>query len=225
MAGVNKISSGILTGVSKALGAATNCKPMRWLGDQFQKNPEKALALTTVGSIVVKDGVGCYKYVTQSLNNEKIPEKQRNFVAALDLTNGVLMIAAQIAMFFAMRKFSEPIFNKLFKGSFNDKNAKDIASRIRMLQRANGIEPSRKLTIEKKYKEVRKEALDVFKFVADIAAATIIGKRVIVPFIATPLANIVKDKMNLHKHGDAPKKEDNKAVAESDKQQKLDVKS
>ena len=75
MAGVNKVSSGILTGVSKALGAATNCKPMRWLGDQFQKNPEKALALTTVGSIVVKDGVGCYKYVTQSLKNKERKSK------------------------------------------------------------------------------------------------------------------------------------------------------
>ena len=216
MTNVNQISSGILTGVSKALGAATNCKPMRWLGDQFQKNPEKALALTTVGSIVVKDGVGCYKYVTQSLNNEKIPEKQRSFVAALDLTNGVLMIAAQIAMFFAMRKFSEPIFNKLFKNSFNEKNAKDIASRIRMLQRSHDIKPSRKLTIEKEYQKVRKEALDVFKFVADIAAATIIGKRVIVPFIATPLANVVKGKMEEHKHKDDPKVEEKHEIDHDD---------
>ena len=225
MSGIDRITSGIMTSISKVLGAASNAKPMKKLGEQFQKNPENTLALMTVASIVVKDGVGCYKYVTQSLNNERIPEKQRNFVAALDLTNGILMILAQIGMFFAMKKFSEPIFNRLFKKSFNDKNAKDIVTRIRMLQHKAGIEPARKLTIEKEYEKVRKEALDVFKFVADIAAATIIGKRVIVPFIATPLANIVKDKMNLHKHGDAPKKEDNKAVAESDKQQKLDVKS
>ena len=202
MAGIDKITSGFFSGAASVLGAATKAKPVKWLGDQFQKNPEKALALTTVASIVIKDGVGCYKYVTQSLNNERIPEKQRSFVAALDLTNGVLMIAAQIAMFFAMRKFSEPIFNKLFKKSFNEKNAKDIATRIRMLQREQGATPSRKMTINKEYQKVRDDALAVFKFVADIAAATIIGKRVIVPFIATPLASKVQSKMEASKHKD-----------------------
>ena len=95
-------------------------------------------------------------------------------------------------------------------------NAKDIASRIRMLQRSHGIEPSRKLTIEKEYQKVRKEALDVFKFVADIAAATIIGKRVIVPFIATPLANIVKGKMGDHKHKDDHKVEEKHEIDHDD---------
>lgn len=217
MSGIDRITSGIMSGASKVLGKASQIKPMRWLGDQFQKNPEKALAYTTVASIVVKDGVGCYKYVTQSLNNDKIPEKQRSFVAALDLTNGVLMILAQIGMFFAMRKFSEPIFNRLFRGSFNEKNAKEIASRIRMKFAEKGKEAPRKLVIDREYQKIRKDALDVFKFVADIAAATILGKRVIVPFIATPLANVVKDKMEEHKHKDDPK-----AVESTEKTEKVD---
>ena len=206
MSGIDRITSGIANGASRILGAASKAKPMRWLGDKFQKNPETALALTTVASIVVKDGVGCYKYVTQSLNNEKIPEKQRSFVAALDLTNGVLMILAQIGMFFAMRKLSEPIFNRLFKKSFNEQNAKDIASRIRMLME----KAPRKLTINKEYNKVREDALAVFKFVLDIGAATILGKRVIVPFIATPLANKVKDKMDAKIHHEAQKPVENK---------------
>ena len=188
---------------AKWIGKATKSKPLRKLGDKFQENPEKALALTTVASIVVKDGVGCYKYVTQSLNNDKIPDERRGFVAALDLTNGLLMIVAQIAMFAAMRKYSEPIFNKLFKKSFNEKSFSDIATKIRMLA---GKDAPRKLNIEKEYKKVRKDALDLFKFVADIAAATIIGKRVIVPFVATPLANVVKDKMEKHGIGVDKKK-------------------
>lgn len=218
MLGIDGITSGIAKGASKLLGAASKAKPMKKLGEQFQKNPEQALALTTVASIVVKDGVGCYKYVTQSLNNEKIPEKQRSFVAALDLTNGVLMIGAQIAMFFAMRKFSKPFFNWIFKGSFNEKNAKDITSRIRMQFENEGKKAPRKLTINKEYEKVKDDALGVFKFVADIAAATILGKRVIVPFIATPLANVVKDKMDAKKHKNDPKPEENKDG------QKLDIK-
>ena len=171
-----------------------NLNPIKWLDKKFQKDPEKALAYLTVASIIAKDGYGCYMYVKQSLNNKEIPEKRRNFVAATDLTNGALMILAQIAMFAAMRKYSEPLFNKLFKKSFNPKLECEIAERIRMNQKQVGKSISRKIEIGKEHKEVRKDALEAFKYVLEIGAATIIGKRVIVPFISTPLANIVKDK-------------------------------
>ena len=52
--------------------------------------------------------------------------------------------------------------------------------------------------------KVQKGALDVFKFVLDTAAATIIGKRVIVPLIATPFASKVEkwlDKREKMKNG------------------------
>lgn len=176
---------------AKALGSVTKTKPIKWIGDQFQKNPEKALAYSTVGSIIIKDGVGCYKYVTQSMNNKDIPDERRNFVAALDLSNGILMILAQIGMFFAMRKFSEPIFDKLFKKSFSTEPLSNIATKIRMEDKS-----TRKLVFNKSAEKIRKDSLDLFKFVADIAAATIIGKRVIVPFIATPVANAIKGKMD-----------------------------
>lgn len=195
---VGKISSSIQTGASRILGGFSNMKPMQRLSNYFQKDPVNAIALTTVGSIIVKDGVGCYKYVTQSLNNDKIPEKKRKFVAALDLTNGVLMIAAQIGMFFAMKKLSEPFFNKIYKKTFNSKNIKQGIERIRMLQDKKGLKISRKMNLEKDFSEVKKGALDVFRFVADIAAATILGKRVIVPLIATPLASKVQSMMDKH---------------------------
>ena len=188
--------SGIYQIGSKIMGAFTNCKPMVKLANAFQKNPEKCLALTTIGSIVVKDGIGCYKYVTQSLNNKEIPEKRRKFVAALDLTNGVLMILAQIGMFFAIRKVSEPLFNRLFKKTFNPKMQKNIISRIREAQRQAGEIITDKSVLNKKYMNMRKDALATFKFIVDLAAATIVGKRIIVPLIATPLAKKVEAKMN-----------------------------
>jgi hypothetical protein len=184
---------------AQALGSITKSKPIKWIGNKFQKDAAKALAATTVSSIIIKDGLGCAMYVNQSLNNKKIPEKKRKFVAALDLTNGLLMIGAQIGMFFAMKKFSEPIFNKLFKNSFNGESARNIYSRIRMNMQKLGFTPPRKLALEKEFQKVRKDALDVFKFVADISAATIVGKRVIVPFIATPLAGKVEKRMNKNK--------------------------
>ena len=198
--------------------------PIKWLDKSFQKDPVKALAYTTVASIIIKDGVGCYKYVTQSLNNKEIPEKRRNFVAALDLTNGILMIIAQIGMFAAMRKYSEPIFNKLFKKSFNPKVASQTAERIRMQQKQAGETVSRKIEINKKTQEVRKNALEAFKFVAEIAAATIVGKRIIVPFIATPLANIVKDKMEAKNKEKAEAEAENNISSKNVIEQKEEVK-
>ncbi|MBE7711817.1 MAG: hypothetical protein E7Z92_06745 [Cyanobacteria bacterium SIG31] len=199
MAGIESISSGISNVTSRVLGAVSKSKPMKYITKSFQEHPETALALTTVGSIVVKDGVGCYKYVTQSLNNKEIPEDKRSFVAALDLTNGILMILAQIGMFFMMRKLSEPIFNRLFKGSFNAKNKGDMLSWLRSLAKkeGNSVIP-RKIEAAEAYNKVRNDALSLFKFVADIGAATIIGKRIIVPFIATPLAGVVQKKMVAH---------------------------
>ena len=114
MSVIDKIGQGTAGVVSRTLGAVSKSKPMKSLTGKFQGNFEEALAWTTVGSILVKDGIGCYKYVTQSMRNKEIPEEKRNFVASLDLTNGLLMIGTQIGMFFLMRKFSEPIFNKLF---------------------------------------------------------------------------------------------------------------
>ena len=125
MAGV----SGVGQTIGSKIAKATNGGAAKWLGNKFQQDPEKALAMATVTSIILKDGIGCSMYVTQSMNNKKIPEKKRKFVAALDLTNGVLMIAAQIAMFFAMRKYSGTMFNKLLKKSFNPINKSNIISK------------------------------------------------------------------------------------------------
>ena len=94
----------IIDSISRGMGKVSYWQPIKKLGEQFAKNPEKALGNAVVTSIILKDGIGCAMYVTQSLNNKKIPDEKRKFVAALDLTNGGLMILAQIGMFLAMRK-------------------------------------------------------------------------------------------------------------------------
>lgn len=193
MAGINPISNFF----SKTLGGISNSKPVKKLTKKFQENPEAALALTTVGSIVAKDGIGCYKYVTQSLNNKEIPEDKRFFVASLDLTNGLLMIGTQIGMFYLMKKFSEPMFNKFFQKSFNPKAKRDMLTRLRMQAAKQGEICPRKIEAEKAYESVRSDALSLFKFIFDVGVATIIGKRIITPFIATPLAGMVNEKVFL----------------------------
>lgn len=183
---------------SSAIGALSKARPVKALCNYFRKDPEKALAYTTVGSIIAKDGIGCAMYVYQSMNNKEIPQKRRNFVAALDLTNGVLMIVSQIAMFFAMRKINNTLFPKLLSKSFDKegKALKTITTQVRIDQAKEGIKPSRKFVIAKEYNKIKKECFDTFKFITELAAATIVGKRIIVPFIATPLAQKVEKRMN-----------------------------
>lgn len=217
MSGIQSIGTSIGKGIAKA----TNLKPAVWLGNKFEKDPEKALALATVTSIILKDGIGCAMYVTQSLNNKKIPDEKRKFVAALDLTNGVLMIGAQIAMFFAMKKYSGPIFEKLFKKSFNNISKSNTISRLRMLAAKKGENVAKKLKLEKAYEAVKRDGVDLFKFVADIAAATIVGKRIIVPLIATPLAKKVEKRMNEKEENSTEKTENKPQTQEQENQPQI----
>jgi len=214
--GISKIGSYVGGKIADGIAGATNLKPAKWLGDKFDGNLEKALAYAVVGSIIAKDGIGCAMYVTQSMHNKKIPDEKRKFVAALDLTNGLLMILAQIGMFLAMRKYSGDIFNKIFKKSFNPIAKSDTITRMRMLAAKKGEPVLRKLGLGKVFDEkVQKGALDVFKFVLDTAAATIGGKRIIVPLIATPFASKVEkwlDKREKMKNGEIPQQEPDKSA-------------
>ena len=183
MSGIDPLKNGAAEILSRTLGAVSKSKPVKYMTKKFQENPEGALVATTVGSIVLKDGIGCKRYVKQSLNNEKIPEERRPFVAALDLANGVFMI-----------KISEPMFNKMFKKSFNPQTKRDILTKISEEYVKMGQSAPCKIDANKAYEKARSDALKIFKTIADVGIATIIGKRIITPFISTPIAGVVKDK-------------------------------
>ena len=105
----------------KTIKWLSECKPMKnKVFPNYEKDNAKFMSMIGVTSIVLKDGLGCYFYVKQSLNNDKIPEDKRKFVAALDLANGGLMIAMQLLMFSTIsnKKAQGKIFIKLFGNNF-----------------------------------------------------------------------------------------------------------
>lgn len=179
-----------------AIGNKAVTKPLLKTLDYFAKDPAKAIAYTTIASLLIKDGIGCYMYVNQSLNNKKIPEDKRKFVAALDLTNGILMIMTQLLCFFGMRKINKSLFPKLFKKSFDKEGnvLKTLETQLRLNQEKANIPKSGKVIIRKEYDKIKKGFFDIFSFVTELVAATIFAKRVVVPFLATPLADKVKRK-------------------------------
>ena len=199
---------------SKVIGYITKPKCAEKVLDWFDKDLDKALAYSTIGSIVAKDGIGCAMYVYQSLNNKDIPAKRRSFVASMDLTNGALMIAAQILMFFGMRKVSRKLFNKFFGSKiFAPQNLGSAAEQLRMNQRAIGLTPIRKPPIFEVIYKHRDKLSKGFGDILDLVAATIIGKRIVVPFIATPLAGKMENWMNKKFNIDEEKLKDEEKIS------------
>lgn len=179
---------------AKPIGWFSNTKPAKYAGKQVFDNNRAFIDGLGVSSIIAKDGLGCYLYVTQSLNNKDIPDDKRSFVASLDLTNGVLMIALQLLMFFTVShkvcqtKMFDKVFGKMFDRPIKKayyaiaKNQKDFA----------GLES---IKFANEFEKVRGKVKDAFGGVTSLVAASIIGKRVLVPFIATPLAGTVEKRM------------------------------
>jgi hypothetical protein len=170
-----------------------NCRVMKNLAKNYEADKVKFMTGVAVTSIVLKDALGCCMYVHQSLNNDKIPEEKRKFVAALDLANGGLMIAAQLLAFFTIsnKKVQEKLFNSLFGKTINRSFRKNVIEKLANNSKFTGL--GKKL-LNDKFAAYKKTAINAFGMFTTLVASTILAKRVVVPFIATPLATYIKDK-------------------------------
>lgn len=144
-----------------------------------------------IASIILKDGLGCYMYVNQSLNNEKIPEDKRKFVAALDLANGGLMIAMQILLHMTIsnKLMQSKMFNGLYGKCFSRSVTKGYQAILKSQEKnkaMTGQEFHAALDV------IHSKSVKAFSNITSLFAATTVGKRMIVPFIATPLADKTK---------------------------------
>lgn len=182
-------------------------KPLKWLSntdwqktvcDKFQ-DPKKNMAFISglgVASIILKDGLGCYMYVKQSLANKKIPEDKRKFVAALDLANGGLMILLQILMTYTISKksFQTKVFNKWFGKIFDRNASKSYQAILSHKEKLVGnVKGNQKF--HRALEDYQDAAISAFGGLSALIAATTIGKRILTPFIATPLADKTKEWM------------------------------
>ncbi len=199
--------------ISKPFKWIANTKVMNKICDKFEITPEKAMAVTTIASIVGKDSIGCYMYVKQSLNNEKIPEEKRSFVAALDLTNGGLMILSQLLMFFTIsnKKFQNKLFGKMFNKVFSENAKKSYTKIVRMKE---GMVAKSKDEIHQEFYKLKEATADTFSFLTSLIASTTIAKRIIVPFIATPMASWAQAKILNKGKTEKVSKETNKQAQE-----------
>lgn len=173
------------------------------------ENPTDIAKLLALISTTTKDGVNCYYYTTQSYNNERIPEDKRKFVAGIDLANGILNVAIQLTLGLFVNKMSDKWYERMFNGGlvpkpetvakYKDK-ANDLLSKSVLTQNIKCTEENIKNAIKK----TNKIAKGGFGVIAVLLVTQIIAKRVIVPFLSTPLAGLFKkylDKKDAQKAG------------------------
>lgn len=185
------------------IGITSLEKPLDKFCSYYRKDSAKFIAGVAVSSVVLKDGLGCYLYVKQSLNNKKIPEDKRKFVAALDLTNGGLMILSQLAMFFTIssKKVQDKMFNSAFGKYFDKAVSKGCKEMLELAGKKQNTE-----SFEKAFTGLKGGVKGAFSFLTSMAAATILAKRVLVPFVATPLASKAEAFMSKGEKKDDSKK-------------------
>lgn len=172
---------------AKGIGKFTKSSTVKNICEKFKNDPIKYAGYATLASLATKDAVGCYLYVTQSLNNKKIPEDKRRFVANMDLTNGILNVITQIGLTFGVKKLYKPVFNKMLNKSFNKRAWKDVITAYRRDAKSSNVAILRKLEADKKLQKTKDTIYSAFAAVMDIFVATIVAKRCVVPFISTPL--------------------------------------
>ncbi len=203
-------------------------KPANWLGEtnfvknklgrKYQVNDNNLITAVGVGSVVAKDGIGCALYTYQSLNNENIPEDKRPFVAALDLTNGILMISTQIAMTIGFTKFQNKLFAKTLGKYFNRSAAKGYQAVLSKTNQFKGIGGDEFHPAFDKYKGT---VVSAFTQITGLALSTIVAKRMLVPFLSTPLADTAKKWMM--KDDKKPAENNDKVENKFDTEKTLDV--
>jgi hypothetical protein len=163
-------------------------------------NPKATVAtaaLIATVSNVSKDAVNCAYYTIQSLNNERIPEDQRKFVAALDLANGIMNVGVQILMSFGIADLITSVFdNKIAKLKDFSDDDEVIKEKFELLTEEMK-KKTNKEEFAKLYKKLTKKNKDLarlgFTVLTVNIAMQILTKRIITPLFATPLASVFKE--------------------------------
>ncbi len=185
----------------KAVNWLSNSGLMKKLNKPSVAGAASAIALASTTS---KDIVSTYYYVTQSMNNKKIPEEKRSFVAALDLGNGIMNVITAFAIGLPMKGWMEKLFDKKIANKcFNADKLRASAKEF--------VEKAGKTFDEKKFME----ALGARKGLArtglcvlgTLVGSQVIGKRIITPLFATPMADTFEKIFKKDKGDKKPEKE------------------
>ena len=192
------------------------------------ENPTDVAKALALASTTTKDAVNCYYYTTQSYNNKEIPEDKRKFVAGIDLANGILNVITQLTLGLVVNKQSDKLFEKIFKGGIVAKpeNIAKYKQKVNALLQKSTLTKhisSTEAEIKDAIKKTNKIAKGGFGVIALLIVTQIIAKRMIVPFLSTPLAGFFKNYLDKREQKNGIKTET--PVTVDNQQSKVDSKN
>ncbi len=192
------------------------------------ENPTDVAKALALASTTTKDAVNCYYYTTQSYNNKEIPEDKRKFVAGIDLANGILNVITQLTLGLVVNKQSDKLFEKIFKGGIVAKpeNIAKYKQKVNALLQKSTLTKhisSTEAEIKDAIKKTNKIAKGGFGVIAVLIVTQIIAKRMIVPFLSTPLAGFFKNYLDKREQKNGIKTET--PVTVDNQQSKVDSKN
>lgn len=183
---------GISNIIERGVNRIANSNIMR---KAFSERAGEMAATIALASTTTKDALNCVYYTKQSLENEKIPEHNRTFVAAIDASNGVLNVGSQLTLGAYIKNKAPQMFD------FLAKNTKLKGGTL-------------------------KAAKNGFVLLTTLVFAQVILKRVLTPFLATPIAHYIKEYADKHVKKSSPDKTENSANVikdSSNEQHKLNI--
>jgi hypothetical protein len=176
--------------IKEAFKALAGNKKIDNLLTKLVNDPKFSLRFLILAN-TAKDAINCGFYVNQSLNNKDIPEEKRKFVAALDMANGILMIGAQLLLGFKFtsKEVQDKITKKLF-GNLEKKATTFVNKSI--ISNPTNFTADLRIKLRNTAKLIPESCKKGFTAISTIIVTTVLAKRVIVPFIATPTASWLK---------------------------------
>ena len=148
------------TATRNVCNAALNSKLLKGISTKQAGDAAATIALV---STISKDAVNCAYYTYQSMTNEEIDPDKRNYVAGIDLFNGILNVVTQSTAAVWIKDKLPGFFEKIASAKLKQNN------------------------------DAFKLAQGGFTLLGTLVFAQIFLKRVVTPFIATPLAHYFKE--------------------------------
>lgn len=172
--------------INKPLKKFANSNLMESVCKHYRENDGKYIAAFSVGALIAKDTYSCAIYVAKNERNKNIPEDKKRFISMLDIMNYVLTTAVQLIAYFTISKkaVQNKIFNKVLGKYFSPQKISKLENKLQL--KFPEISPKEIAENVNRYMENVEVA---FEHLFSLATTAILAKRVIVPIIATPLAD------------------------------------
>lgn len=170
--------------INKPIKCFANSNLMERVCKHYRANDGNFIAAFSVGALIAKDGYNCALYVLKNERNKNIPEDKRRFISMLDIMMYVMATGVQLLAYATISKKAtqNKIFNKVLGKHFTPEKISALENKLKTkFPEMSAQEISENIN---KYKENIEVA---FEHLFSLITTAILAKRVLVPFLATPL--------------------------------------